>query len=373
MSDHELDDDEIDALTEIGYNLIEKILERAPFDAVKELVDSGAPLWYQDEEDGTSCLHAVAFIEDQKLIEYLIEKGAVWNAVDNLGITAGDICLSLNNEPCYRIICDAGIRSEYMLSLLASRGLQPEAQSSLLLRSNDATAAGSSSEFFSSRLRFTTDTNGQEICFVSAGGQEIGVMMGWEREIMRETVKQLCEDNVKSEGLNVLNVGFGLGIIDSLFQSLARPPKNHCIIEAHPDVLLHMRTNGWYDRPGVTIFEGKWQNYMESEQLLGFGGFDVVYTDTFSESYQGTFFEHVPDLLSGPDARFSFFNGLGATNALFYDVYTQLAELNLQNLGLHVTWSDVEVNLTALKETWGESRVYFGLNLYRLPIAKMTV
>jgi len=66
----------------------------------------------------------------------------------------------------------------------------------------------------------------------------------------------------------------------------------------------------------VTILEGKWQDFIASGKLLEFGGFDVVYTDTFSEDYAALhkFFEELPDILSGPDARFSFFNGLGATS-----------------------------------------------------------
>lgn len=59
------------------------------------------------------------------------------------------------------------------------------------------------------------------------------------------------------------------------------------IIEPHPDVLAHMRESGWYDKPGVTILEGKWQDFMESEVLMS-EGFDVIYTDTFSEQYAGT-------------------------------------------------------------------------------------
>ena len=95
-----------------------------------------------------------------------------------------------------------------------------------------------------------------------------------------------------------------------------------------------MKEQGWYEKPGVTILEGRWQDVINDERLLASGGLDIIYTDTFSESYQGTselafmhtiptlnhyadlkeFFEHLPDLLSGPDARFSFFNGLGATS-----------------------------------------------------------
>ena len=72
-----------------------------------------------------------------------------------------------------------------------------------------------------------------------------------------------------------------------MFQSRSHPPKQHYIIEAHPDVLQHMRKLGWYSKPGVKVLEGRWQDFIESEELLSVGGFDVVYTDTFSEDYEG--------------------------------------------------------------------------------------
>jgi protein arginine N-methyltransferase 2 len=77
-----------------------------------------------------------------------------------------------------------------------------------------------------------------------------------------------------------------------------------------------MKELGWYEKPGVKILEGKWQDFIESDEILGVGGFDVVYTDTFSEDYGDlhAFFEHLPDLLAGPGSRVSFFNGLGATS-----------------------------------------------------------
>jgi type IV protein arginine methyltransferase len=76
-----------------------------------------------------------------------------------------------------------------------------------------------------------------------------------------------------------------------------------------------MRQKGWYSRPNVRILEGKWQDFIDSEDVLGVGGFDAVYTDVFSESYRDLygFFERVPDLLRGPNSTFSF-NGLGATS-----------------------------------------------------------
>ena len=48
-----------------------------------------------------------------------------------------------------------------------------------------------------------------------------------------------------------------------------------------------MKNLGWYTKLGVKILEGKWQDFIESEELLAFGGFDIVYTDTFSEDYKG--------------------------------------------------------------------------------------
>ena len=64
-------------------------------------------------------------------------------------------------------------------------------------------------------------------------------------------------------------------------------------MEAHPDVLQHMRKLGWYDKEGVTILEGKWQDVINNGTTLPEGGFDIVYSDTFSETYQGMYlFNH---------------------------------------------------------------------------------
>ena len=77
-----------------------------------------------------------------------------------------------------------------------------------------------------------------------------------------------------------------------------------------------MRERGWYDIPNVRILEGKWQDFIDSDDILGIGGFDAVYTDVFSEEYKElyAFFEKVPELLRGEHSTFSFFHGLGATS-----------------------------------------------------------
>jgi len=215
--------------------------------------------------------------------------------------------------------------------------------------------------------------HGQHVCVLEADGEEIGVMMGWEKDIMRETVQKLCLDHPKASGLRVLNIGFGLGIIDSLFQNLPSHPTQHVIIEAHPDVLQHMRETGWYNKTGVKILEGKWQDFLDSDDWLRSGGFDMIYTDTFSEDYSDLwqFFEHLPNLMADADSRFSFFNGLGATNPSFYDIYTHISDLHLADIGLNVDWSDIDVSLDSDEDRWGQSREYFSLPIYRLPIGRM--
>lgn len=79
-SDEEIDDD-IERLTSLGYSLINAILSRHPLVDIKALVDAGAPLWYQDESEGMSPLHAAAHLDDNgDIIKYLLENGAIWNA-----------------------------------------------------------------------------------------------------------------------------------------------------------------------------------------------------------------------------------------------------------------------------------------------------
>lgn len=130
--DEPIDAEQAIALTAAGDSLIEAIFEKRPHAEIKQLIAADAPLWYQDGE-GMSALHAAAYVEDAELVRLLIEKGAIWNAgtesrlsnsscatvdrlnsiflVDRLQNTAGDVALSYNNEQCYNIIRDAGIRT----------------------------------------------------------------------------------------------------------------------------------------------------------------------------------------------------------------------------------------------------------------------
>ena len=81
--DTQLTDDEdleeINAITELGTTLIQAIFEKEPLDNIRDLIDAGAPLWFQDNQ-GTSPLHAAAYVGNQELVKFLLEEGALWNA-----------------------------------------------------------------------------------------------------------------------------------------------------------------------------------------------------------------------------------------------------------------------------------------------------
>ena len=155
--------------------------------------------------------------------------------------------------------------------------------------------ASDNKAFLASKLTFERHPEtGEERCLDSEGN---GVMMGWETSIMVETARLLCssssssssstitEEDEGEEGFSVLNVGFGLGIVDEQLRKYGKP-KRHVIIEPHPDVLEHARSKGWFERPGVQIYEGTWQDYMASfhagEQRAEF---DAVYVSSSLPSF----------------------------------------------------------------------------------------
>jgi protein arginine N-methyltransferase 2 len=70
-------------------------------------------------------------------------------------------------------------------------------------------------------------------------------------------------------------------------------------------------------------------------------------------------------------SNFVFYELNISTDALFYDVYTRLSELHLADAGADVVWSDVDVSAQKDEERWGETRKYFSLPVYHLPIAKL--
>lgn len=97
------------------------------------------------------------------------------------------------------------------------------------------------------------------------------IMMDWENPIMQKVAEILCE-----KGNTVLNIGFGMGIVDSYIQGFY--PKKHVIIENNPVVLKKISDDGWYEKEGVEIIYDKWQNVIKTV-----GKFDAIYLDTWND------------------------------------------------------------------------------------------
>lgn len=126
------------------------------------------------------------------------------------------------------------------------------------------------------------------------------------REHVRLMTDHLCAKARGGDGMSILNVGFGLGIVDRLFQ--ATSPLHHVIIEAHPQVLAYMRSKGVYEWPGVKVLEGRWQDFVgermgELMEASGGMGFDAIFVDTFAEGYEGKSDERSEQARRGERAR----------------------------------------------------------------------
>lgn len=203
-------------------------------------------------------------------------------------------------------------------------------------------AATSTSTYLATKLHYTDDA------LVTATNSD-GVMMQWEDILMQAGCDSLFSSTPDPE-VNVLNIGFGMGIIDTMIQT--KTPTHHYICEAHPDVLAKLRADGWHDKPNVTVLEGKWQDTLPELLTKGLF-FDGIYYDTYSEHYSdmlNDLFDVVVGLLK-PEGTFSFFNGLGADRLVCYEVYRKVVDLDLANYGLQVKFKPILAPKSTLEET----------------------
>jgi len=84
----------------------------------------------------------------------------------------------------------------------------------------------------------------------------MAVMMDWEDPIMKKSAEIICQ-----KGGRVLNVGFGMGIIDTYIEDY--DIEEHWIIETHLDVYTKMLQDGWHLKPHVKILYGDWRWYLQ--------------------------------------------------------------------------------------------------------------
>lgn len=338
-------------------------------------------------------------------LKELFFSGAIWNDIDMNNETPGCLAYRLGQKELYDLVVDAGVRAEILLNLMGGyeeltdmsdeedeehtatdniqNGQEEEVQNGSNTAGEESIAVENepaaeekrdvnSEDYLASKLTYTSDK--------LLDDDDNAVMMAWETDIMRRTVDLLIPS--RAPGARILNIGFGMGIVDREFASTS--PKSHHIIEAHPAVLAKIKEEGsplgfgadWEasapEGGKYVIHEGRWQDVLP--RLLEEGEvFDVIYFDTFGEDYSQlkNFFSEFVVGLMDPEGRFGFFNGLGADRKVCYDVYCKVVELNLFDAGLDTEWHEVEV-----QELGGESegewqgvrRRYWTLDKYQLPI-----
>merc|ERR1711957_911300 len=115
----------------------------------------------------------------------------------------------------------------------------------------------------------------------------------------------------------ILNIGFGMGIIDAAIQKLN--PSKHVIIEAHPTIYANMKQDGWLDKRGVDVRFGRWQDVVGDLREEGME-FDGIFYDTYGEHFTDLedFHGLMTNVLHKPDGVYSFFNGLAPDNLFFH-------------------------------------------------------
>lgn len=328
-----------------------------------------------------------------KTVRLLLQNGAIWNDLDKSNETPGCIARRLGLRELYEIMVDAGVRAEMLLNRLdeyealddEDEDMEDDPEQEVQKIKTEIHVPSNTIESHALRLapEDTTaelvSTNTPEINNVdylnstlSISNDRIldssanGVMMSWETTIMERTADLL----VPQPGLRVLNIGYGMGIIDNVFQS--KSPSMHHIIEAHPTILANMRRDGWYDKPGVKIWESKWRDIIPTITADG-TEYDAIYFDTFAENYKDLrfFFSESLFTLLSSDGKWGFFNGLGADRQVCYDVYRKVVEMDLFEAGFDVEWEAIEVPDLDKAEEWkGVRRKYWVLGEYRLPICR---
>jgi len=311
-----------------------KAVQEGNCQLVSALLEAQADASFQDDS-GRSLLMLAAGCGHRDVAALLLEAGAPWNALDKENNSAGEYALRGGHTELYERLLDAGCRAELLLKYVT----EPPAPNH---------------DFLKSKLRFVDNT------ILDANND--AVMMGWEGPLMDLHARVLCPE----PGKDVLNIGFGLGLIDSALQSLS--PRTHTIVEAHPDIWAHMHETGWDKKPGVKLVFGRWQDVIGE-----LGSFDGVFFDTFGEHYEAMreFHEHLDHLLK-PDGVYSFFNGLAAsTTPFFHAVYCRVVELELLQKDLSTQFLSYSVDEILKEEKWrGVRRKYFVLDTYNLPIVQ---
>ncbi|XP_073032643.1 protein arginine N-methyltransferase 2 [Primulina eburnea] len=303
---------------------------------VASLLKSGADVTYFDR-DGLTPLMYAAKNGWAEVVMALLNAGAPWNALSPSNLSAGDFAMESGHQSSFDILLNAGIQAELILGTIARK---------------DSANANPNGDYLDDRVTFSEDK--------VMDRESKAVMMAWEKPLMEAHAKTIC-----SGGGHVLNIGFGMGLVDTAIQQYN--PLSHTIIEAHPEVYNRMLQTGWGEKKNVKIIFGRWQDVLS--QLKSYDG---IFFDTYGEYYEDMreFHHHLPHLLE-PGGIYSFFNGFCGSNAFFHMVYCQLVALELEHLGYFTQLIPLPVKDCLGEDTWeGVKHKYWQLDTYYLPVCQ---
>lgn len=243
---------------------------------------TGADAFYQRTSDGVSSLMLAAKGGHAKVVDMLLLAGAPWNALDRSGKCAGEYALAAGNQNLVDVLVNAGVRAELLLRTLERTLKEQRAKAvndeeaakkvvekKCAVNGNPKDCPSANSDLYLTRnVRYE---NGKLM-----DSENDAVMMEWEKPLMVAHAQVLCvnanaatqessgsatteSSSAASSGgesaaaadlfmnavkpLNVLNVGYGMGIFDRAVQEWK--PTTHTIIEAHPQVYARMIEEGW--------------------------------------------------------------------------------------------------------------------------------
>ena len=353
---------------------------------VKSLLDQSSnsqlTVSLQDESTGESPLMVCAEKGHADICTLLLEQGAPWNAVDRKGQCAGNYATDNEHWDIVNLLVEHGTKAELILgaSMRSMKGALPMAAQNQNgnseehnhQQSNTETAnktkgpvpveweSSTKPDYLQRNVRYNADGT------LLLDDDDDAVMMEWERPLMDAHASIITSDGAK--GKRVMNVGFGLGIIDTALQTYE--PSLHIIIEAHPGVHAKMIADGWDKNPGVRVEFGRWQDVLP--KLIAEGlELDGIFYDTYGEHYTDMeeFHEQMAKILAKPGGIYSFFNGLAPDNLFFHGVACNCVKIQLSQLGLDTEFAQCQIQVKE-KEWEGVRRKYWhGRETYYLPIA----
>lgn len=160
----------------------------------------------------------------------------------------------------------------------------------------------------------------------------ISVMSAQEEYIMEKSADIICKN-----GGHILNIGYGLGIIDKYIAK--HNISSHTIIEAHVDVYHE----GLKTKPkNANMICARWEDAIY-DLMANKMQFDGIYFDTINTEghyNQWSAFARVVGLLLKPGGIFSYFNHTAVANEQYFE--SIMRSYGWQQCWLKLDYKDIE-------------------------------